>query len=200
MNIPNVNTSDFWNQKYINDDFGWDVSSVTPIFLDYFSKINDKKNIFVPGCGLGHDVIYLAEQGHNVTALDFSSFAINHINQKYNNSNLKTIKEDFFKIDSNYFNKFDIVLEYTFFCAIHPSKRSLYVDLIYKLLKKKGILVAVFIPVNKLDNDEGPPFGVDINKVIQMFSNKFRIIKNEKSSLSIEPRKDSELFVIMKKI
>ena len=200
MNIPNVNTSDFWNQKYINDDFGWDISSVTPIFLDYFSKINDKQDIFVPGCGLGHDVIYLAQQGHNVTALDFSSFAINHINQKYNNSNLKTIKGDFFKIDSNYFNKFDIILEYTFFCAINPSKRSLYVDLVYKLLKKKGILVAIFIPVNKLDNDEGPPFGVDINKVIQMFSNKFKTIKNEKSPLSIEPRKDSELFVIMEKI
>ena len=199
MNIPEINKPNFWNQKYIDNDFSWDISSPTPIFVDYFNEIKNKKDILIPGCGLGHDAIYLSRKGHNVTALDFSSFAINYIKNKYVKNNLKAIKQDFFELDSKLFNQFDIVLEYTFFCAIHPSKRTSYVNLVSRLLKKNGFLIAIFLPINKAEDDSGPPFGVDINKIIKMFSKNFNIIVNRKSLLSIPPRKDSELFLVMEK-
>ena len=72
----NVNTSIFWNNKYINDDYKWDVGYVTPLFVDIEKKLKRKSYILFPGCGLGHDALYFASKKHYVDALDFSEYAI----------------------------------------------------------------------------------------------------------------------------
>jgi len=79
--ITNSNASnpDFWNSKYNNNEDQWDIGTPTPIIVDWFKKIKSRKKIIVPGCGNGHDALYLANQGHDVYAVDFSINAINNL-------------------------------------------------------------------------------------------------------------------------
>ena len=53
----NPQSPDFWNQKYKNNDIGWDIGSPTPIFVNWSKKISRSKNILIPGSGNGHDAL-----------------------------------------------------------------------------------------------------------------------------------------------
>ena len=86
-----VSSNQFWNNKYINNEHSWDIGFPTPIFKKWSSKIDNPSNtnICIPGCGYGHDAIYLAEKGFNVHAIDFSKHATTHIIKKaYKNKNV----------------------------------------------------------------------------------------------------------------
>ena len=48
-------------------------------------------------------------------------------------------------------------------------------------------------------NDDGPPFAVDLDSTISLFSKYFILDKKEIPSLSIERRNGREVFVIFKK-
>ena len=67
------------------------------------------------------------------------------------------------------------------------------------ILKPEGELVGLLFPIDKDPNDDGPPFGVDLNTTILLFSRYMRLIKKETSELSIERRKGREVFVIFRK-
>ena len=198
MSTANVNSPSFWNSKYINNEHGWDIGEATPIFKNWSSKLKSLENIniCIPGCGYGHDAIYLANAGFNVYAFDFSKDAINNLNSRITSDIfLKTYCVDFFKISNDFLYQFDFILEYTFYCAISPSKRLQYVDKCHELLKEKGRLISIMLPFENNRGSNGPPFQVTRDELTLNFEKKFNVIKIEKSNLSIEPRKDIELYV-----
>ena len=196
----NPQSPDFWNQKYKNNDIGWDIDAPTPIFVNWSKKIVENKNILIPGSGKGHDAIYLSQKKHNIYAVDFSIEAINFLKIRAKELNLKinAICQDFFKL-KDYYGKMDIILEYTFFCAIHPSLRLKYIKESSSLLREGGLFVGILLPVNKKKQDGGPPYGVCMEETIGAFSDYYDILKCEESELSIKPRMGNEVFVIMKK-
>ena len=194
----NVNTSIFWNNKYINDDYKWDVGYVTPLFVNIEKKLKRKSCILFPGCGLGHDALYFASKNHYVDALDFSEYAINHLIKKSQEANIevKTIQCDFFSLDSYYFNKYDYIIEYTFFCAIDPTRRLQYVQKCYQLLKKGGMLKGIFLPLD-INTCNNPPYQVTINDIEEIFCDFFDIIVIETNINSIPRRLKNEFYIEM---
>ena len=60
----NVSSSKFWDDCYINDNTGWDIGSVTPVFKDWCNNLQKKYSIFVPGAGNGYDPLYFESKGH----------------------------------------------------------------------------------------------------------------------------------------
>ena len=85
-----VSSSKFWDQCYINDNTGWDIGSVTPVFEDWCNKLQQKYSILIPGAGNGYDPLYFASKGHDVTAVDFSKEATNVILPKATSTALRT--------------------------------------------------------------------------------------------------------------
>ncbi len=60
--------------------------------ISYFKKINsNKKKIYVLeiGCGCGNNLSFLAEEGYNVSGIDFSSKAIDIAKKNINSKKLK---------------------------------------------------------------------------------------------------------------
>ena len=76
-----INKSFFWNQKYTNNQDKWDLNKPTPILKNRSISFdtNNKLKICIPGCGKGHDALYLASIGHDVYAIDFSSNALTYL-------------------------------------------------------------------------------------------------------------------------
>ena len=200
MNIENnedVSSSKFWDKCYSNDDTGWDLNGPTPIFIDWCNHLDIQKKICIPGSGNGYDALYFARKGHQVTAIDFAEKPIKRLRResKDNNLSITTIQKDIFDLNNNLNNKFDYIIEYLCYCATDPKMRNKYIEVIYNLLKKGGEFVGIFAPINKNSSEGGPPFGVNLDKTINEFSKKFKLIESIDHPLSIKPRKGNEQFV-----
>lgn len=184
----------FWNTKYINEDTGWDIGSVSKPLKAYIDQLEDKNvRILIPGCGNAYEAEYLFQQGfQNVYILDISELALKNFVDKcpdFPKSNICC--KDFFEFEG----EFDLILEQTFFCALLPELRLNYVKKMASLLGQNGKIAGLLFGV---EFEGGPPFGGSRNEYLQLFSNHFEILKMEDSHNSIPPRQGSELFFIAK--
>jgi hypothetical protein len=93
--------------------------------------------------------------------------------------------------------KFDLILEQTFFCAIPPSMRVDYVSKMNDVLHSKGKIAGLLFdfPLTQ----EGPPYGGSKEEYLSLFSEKFTIKTIERAHNSIKPRQNKELFFIFEK-
>ena len=113
---------------------------------------------------------------------------------------LEIIRKNIFDLLPEYHDSFDYVLEQTCFCAIHPSRRKEYENIVRGILKMGGHLVGLWFPLDKDLAEEGPPYGTSIEEVKSTFDSGWEIIKEEFSEYSIKPRKGREKLVVFKKI
>lgn len=185
----------YWDNRYNKTETGWDIGSVSAPLKAYIDQLSDKHlSILIPGCGNAYEAEYLLQHGFtNITLIDISSVLVKSIKQKfaaYSGKQLHVIEGDFFKLKK----QFDLVLEQTFFCALHPSQREAYVNKMAEILKPGGKLAGVLF---NRSFEGGPPFGGDIKEYEQLFSGKFVIKTLAGCYNSIEPRKGSEVFVVL---
>jgi len=185
----------FWEERWINQQTGWDLGEVSPPIKKYINQLTNKDlKILIPGCGNAYEAEYLIEQGFtNVFIVEIAKGAIDSFTKRYPKFPQENIiHSDFFELD----NQFDLIIEQTFFCAINPEMRIQYVKQMTKLLKSKGKLVGLLF---NTDFAGGPPFGGDKNEYLNLFSKPFNIDVMETATNSISPRADKELFIILSK-
>ena len=68
-----------------------------------------------------------------------------------------------------------------------------------QIIKPEGKLIALLYPIDKDINDDGPPYGVDLDITIDLFSQYFTLGTKEIPDLSVKSRCGREIFVIFKK-
>lgn len=186
----------YWDKRWINGETGWDIGYASKPICEYMRQYDNKSaKILIPGCGNAWEAEFLLSLGFkNIHLLDISPAACEVLQLRYkNNDQIKIHCGDFFKLQEN----FDLILEQTFFCAIDPGYRNLYVEKAYQLLNPGGKLVGLLF-ATEFDK-EGPPFGGSLEEYNQLFSSKFKIRTLEYCINSITPRDGNELFVILEK-
>jgi hypothetical protein len=187
-------SENYWNNRYLNQQIGWDLGEVSPPIKAYINQLVKKDlKILIPGAGNAYEAIYLLEQGFtNITVVDFAEKPLVDLVQKlsdYNTKNCHLIRNDFFNLKG----EFDLIMEQTFFCAIHPSLRENYVKKTHQLLSSSGKIVGLLF--NKQFSSDGPPFGGTVEEYQTLFQDKFEINKMENAYNSVNPRLGSELFI-----
>jgi methyl halide transferase len=194
---PDLN-SKYWNERYLKDDFGWDLGSISTPLKDYFNQLNNKDlKILIPGAGNAHEAEYLINKGFtNVFVCDIAPEALNNLKKRcpaFKVENL--LLRDFFEIQTSTSLSltFDLIIEQTFFCAIDPSLRQKYFENMYKLLKPNGKLVGLLF--NDSLNTDQPPFGGNKEEYLNYFKNLFSIKTYETAYNSVKPREGRELFI-----
>lgn len=199
--MSDKNNSSFWEKRYQSKDIGWDLGRVTPVFEELSNDL-PLGRLCVIGCGNGYDALMFAEKGFEVTAIDFAQEPIDFLQKNCAKRKLKIniIKKDIFQLEEKYNHHFDYVIEQTCFCAINPLDRISYTDVVQNILKKGGILIGLWFPLEKPLTEGGPPFGVKLSDVKSIFSKNWKIIREEVHPLSIKSRKDYEKLIIFKKI
>jgi len=195
------NTPQFWEDLYQTNDDKWDLKEATPIFKKLATELPPGR-VCIIGCGRGYDAIEFAKKGFHVTAIDFAPSAISSLKNMANlmDVSLKIICKDIFHLLPEHHDSFDYVLEQTCFCAIHPSRRKEYENVVKGILKIGGHLVGLWFPLDKDSAEEGPPYGTSIEEVKSIFDSGWKIIKEEFSEHSIKPRKGREKLIVFKKI
>jgi len=186
---------EFWNNRYVTKDTGWDLGEVSPPIKSYIDTLEDKNaSILIPGCGNTYEAEYLLEKGFtNVNVIDIAPTLVKRLQEKFNNNPyVKIILGDFFE----HHGKYELIIEQTFFCALPPDLREKYVLKMQQLLQEKGKLVGLLF--NK-SFDGGPPFGGSQVEYDQLFKNYFDFIIMEPCHNSVAPRANSELFIELQK-
>jgi len=188
--------SDYWENRYQNNEIGWDVGKITSPLKDYIDQIEDKSiKILIPGAGNSYEFEYLVNKGFkNVFVLDIVKPPLDNIKNRIPNCNSEQlILSDFFEHNEQY----DLILEQTFFCALEPSLRTDYVQKTKSLLNPNGKIAGLLFqfPLTEV----GPPFGGSKEEYLELFQIDFEIKTLETAYNSIKPRQGNELFFIFTK-
>ncbi|KAL8862614.1 MAG: hypothetical protein Q9178_001112 [Gyalolechia marmorata] len=160
---------------------------------DYFIEEDDgtkrRKTALVPGCGRGYDVLLLASYGYDAYGLEVSDKAVERCleEKKTNGSKYLTnmhsggagtstfLQGDFFAGEWNNAvtgGTFDLIYDYTFFCALSPVMRPAWAQRMSQLLTKAppGYLICLEFPTYKDPLTGGPPFGLTSQTYLEHLS------------------------------
>jgi SAM-dependent methyltransferase len=188
--------SQYWENRYRNDDAVWDAGQITTPIKEYIDQIQNKDlKILIPGCGNGYEFEYLINNGFkNSYVLDYAESPLTNLKNRMTDYNENQfIQTDFFQHES----QCDLIIEQTFFCALDPKLRMEYVKKMHSLLSPKGKLVGLLFQFPLTEN--GPPFGGSTEEYLNLFSLYFEIKTLETAYNSIKPRQGNELFFIFTK-
>lgn len=148
----------------------------------------------------GYDVTAIACPERYVVGLDISENAIKKAKERQCSSSnadyFTFLKADFFTWCPT--ELFDLIFDYTFFCAIEPDMRSAWAMKMKELLKPNGELITLMFPTS--DHEGGPPYKVtvsDYEEVLHPLG--FKAISILENKLAIPPRKGREVLGKWKK-
>lgn len=190
-----VEVPGFWQEKYQETASpGWDLQKPHPELKSILQQIKiNKMRVLVPGCGLGHDAALLAEQGHVVTAIDFSPLAIEQAKKTYGHiANLEFIQGDVFKLGEEHHNAYDLILEHTCFCAVDPDQRKQLIKVWSQCLAETGHLLGLFFVVPKRT---GPYFGGSEWEFRELLEKRFKFLYWTRAKHSPDWRLGAELIL-----
>lgn len=186
----------YWEGKWKDQLTGWDIGHISTPIKEYIDQLKNKDlRILIPGAGNSYEGEYLFRKGFkNIYLLDYSDIPFENLLKRCPEfPKDRLINQNFFEHTGTY----DLILEQTFFSAIHPSNREAYVEKNNALLKKGGRLVGLLFAVDF--GNPHPPYGGNALLYKKLFEPLFEIKVLEEAYNSIEPRQGSELFIIAEK-
>ncbi|MFN6500984.1 MAG: methyltransferase domain-containing protein [Nostoc sp. DedQUE01] len=192
-------SAEAWEKRYQEHRDPWDLGCPAPPFINLLASDQAPKpgRMAVLGCGSGQDAMLFSTAGFDVTGFDFADSAIARASTiaKARELNVQFLQRNIFELEAEFLHTFDYVLEHTCFCAIDPTLRSQYVQVVKNLLRPNGQLIAIFYTHSRLD---GPPFGVKPQAILDSFSPYFDIILFKAAKDSIVNRKGEEHLAIFR--
>ncbi len=181
----------YWHERYATNDTPWDIGYASPPLIHYAEQLPKDTRILIPGAGRAYEAIHLHRAGYtDVYLCDWAEPAFAYLREHAPDfPEAHRLVQDFFQLEPAY----DLLLEQTFFCALHPSQRPDYVRKAHELLypggRLAGVLFAQPFPF------EGPPYGGTAEEYRQLFEPLFSIHQLEIAQASIKPRAGRELFI-----
>lgn len=129
-----------WNNAHTNQWLHEHSAQETDFARDVHAYIPASSTILELGCGEGNDSFYFAEQGHVVTATDFSDVAITQNTERWTNDNLTFAVQDLAQPFPQADASFDVIytrLSLHYFTD--DTTRRIFKD-IARILKPGGLL------------------------------------------------------------
>ncbi|MEM8883499.1 MAG: SAM-dependent methyltransferase [Planctomycetota bacterium] len=181
-----VSDAAYWEQRYREGSDRWDLGAPTPVLVDLLDspQAPARGRTAFPGSGGGHDLRYWIDRGYDAVGFDFA----------IQPEGLPVESLDVFELGSRYPDAFDVIVEYTCYCAIDPARREEYARSLRGALKPGGMLVALLFPVG--EREGGPPFAVAESEIEDVLGPGLRIEHKETPASSAEGREGRERLVL----
>lgn len=172
-----------WEKAWKEGRTPWDAGDSPPILGELVRGGElPSGRALVPGAGSGYDVLTLATEERRAVGLELSSVAIERFESLREAAGVpaehaQLVQQDFFEFEPE--APFDLVWDYTFLCAIEPSRRGEWAERIDALLAPEGELVTLIFPVRQGDPDAGPPYPMSPGLVRELLEPRFEAVHLE---------------------
>lgn len=140
-----ANLGNAWNAAYLSGNCAWNTGAPSP---ELKLRLNELKigpsRILDIGCGTGANAIFLAQQGHSVTAIDFAEEAIRQArnqNQR-NETDVQFVVADFLDFHHGE-GSFDLVLDSGCYHSCRLSSVARYMAALHRILKPTGVCISL---------------------------------------------------------
>ena len=186
--------SDFWESRYRDHTTPWDAGKVPDALRDYTKRIKSGSRILIPGCGSAYEAGYLAENGFDVLAIDFSPAAVELAKKNLFRFGDIVRLADFFEFD--YGKSYDVIYERAFLCALPPRMWPKYAPRMAQLLRPGGELAGFFF---FRETEKGPPFGTTPEALHALLDPHFDLVEDRMATDSIPVFQDAERWQVWRK-
>ncbi len=185
----------FWHDMWDSGVVGFHLPDVNAYLKKHWSKLNlqGQESVLVPLCGKTLDMVWLAQQGHEVLGVELSQKALDEFLQEngleakphstdkhcgYRLPSMTLLCGDFFHIDAEQCQDIAVVYDRAALVALPPEMRQQYVRHLNEILPQgsKTLLVTMEYDQSKL---QGPPFSVEEKEVLALFAHCKKIDKLE---------------------
>lgn len=182
--------SDFWLEKWRQNDIGFHASEVNPLLRDYFQRLSleEGSRVFLPLCGKTLDIAWLLSKGYRVVGAELSKQAIEQLFdqlgaeptietvgcfERYSANNIDIFVGDIFALSAQVLGPVAAIYDRAALVALPAAMREQYAAHLIVLSKTAPQLLITF------DYDQrqltGPPFSVNNDEVAQLYSNNYQL-------------------------
>lgn len=186
-----------WEDAWKEGRTGWDAGGSPPILKRLVESGElPTGRVLVPGCGSGYDAFTLSGQGRHALGLDLAPSAAERFklvreSRGISKEDASILVGDFFEFDAG--DRFDLVWDYTFLCAIPREMRQAWAARMAAIIKPGGSLICLVFPVDPTRPiDQGPPFPLTPELVSDLLAHDFEAVSMEKVEVSNPGREGKE--------
>ena len=181
---------EFWHNRWVTDQIGWHRTEVNEMLVKHWPSLElpSKAEVLVPLCGKSLDMVWLAEQGHDVVGFELVRHAVESFfrerkvepkkeslgrHRKYTSSPFTVIQGDFFDIGEKTVQA-DAWYDRAAMIALPNDVRAAYVEQLRRQTKPGavGLLITYAYPQHEM---EGPPFALHDEDVRRFYTDGFEI-------------------------
>lgn len=181
----------FWLERWQLGQIGFHQTRVTPLLLKYWDTLGVPKpgRVLVPLAGKSLDVAWLAEQGHEVLAVELSPIAVQQFFDEHKLTpaiertpegtlhragNIQYLCGDVFGLQAQTLASIQGCYDRAALIALTPELRKRYVAQVYRRLPEgcRGLLLTLDYPQQEM---QGPPFAVPRSEVRQHFDDRWQV-------------------------
>lgn len=142
--LQKVESVKWQEERYLKNGKVWGTEpGPTVAYSSNFFFGSGKRNILVIGCGYGRECMYFANNGFDVTGIDFSFEAIKMANE-WNDiegfNNLKFYQGNALQLQFKN-QSFDAIFSHKVFHQFNKNDRKIMISEIYRVLGKSGVFV-----------------------------------------------------------
>ena len=172
--------SAFWDERVTRQFVPWDQPDVPVELAHFVGQAEQPMSVFIPGCGMGHEVNHLAQAGWPVVAIDFSLETVNAARAALDLHAGCVMQADFFSFVPP--TPIDFIYERAFLCALPRSRWPYVIHRWAQLLPIGGLLGGFFFFDSALS---GPPFGADRSQLDSLMQPYFELLDDRPAAHSV---------------
>jgi SAM-dependent methyltransferase len=174
------NSPAFWDERFARGFTPWDRGGVPQALQAFVAREGSALTTLIPGCGAAYELAYLAEQGWDATAIDFSPAAVATARAGLGQWADRVVEADFFAYEPA--APLGLIYERAFLCAL-PRAMWPRVAARWAELLAPGARLAGFFFFD--DAPKGPPFGIERAALDALLTPHFDCIEEAEVSDSI---------------
>ncbi len=152
----------------------WAECRACPVVVDWLNAhapvvVRPGCRAVVVGCGLGDDLIELAERGYDVVGFDISASAVRWAARRHPQHADRFLTADLLRLHPRLVRRFDLVIEAYTLQSLHPTLRARAMGALESLMAPRGVLLVACRARDertRLDDLVAPPYPLTAEELL----------------------------------
>ena len=183
--------AEFWRNRWVDNEIGWHQDSTNGLLKQFWKEVTGAQTgrVLVPLCGKSLDMVWLAEQGHDVIGVELSDVAVESFFREnglevawQERDGFRVMQDgpytlycgDFFETSAELLGTIDFVYDRAAHIALPEEVRARYAKHLVTLTAKHTKALLLTIEYDQTRRD-GPPFSVPGSEILANFSGSFSL-------------------------